>query len=790
MFVGLKQNVNNFHQFLTCSNAYGMSDVAEDQMKVIFTKNYSLKFTEINNINIKTIKGIFQFLCCKNNKSNLQTQESFIKTFDSWHLFPFTSTWMKLFVSLCSVANSDQLIEIYLLDKNTKDISYHQVVAELKQNQNLSVMLVSSNTLVGYRCNHHHLNNAPNINGSLETIVLRYCLINDDIANTLSSYLINSHDLKRLAITECTVKSDHDQLPLVLVLQVLRRNSTITYLNLGNTKISGPVAKELANVIKNNFNLQQLGLANCYLGPSAIVILQALKENSQLKALNLNSNNMTGQVAEDLVHFLQNNSNLQKLGLENNNLGLFAIVILQALKENSQLKALNLNSNNMTGQIAEDLAIVIKNNSGLEELYLYDNDLKSSATVILQALKENSRLKVLNLNSNNMTGQVAEDLANVIKNNSGLEELYLSNNNLGPSATVILQALKEKRKIKILYLHNNKITGQVAEDFVNFLKNNSNLQKLGLENNNLGLSATVILQALKENSQLKALNLNSNNMTGQVAEDLANVIKNNSGLEELYLSNNNLGPSATVILQALKEKRKIKILYLHNNKITGQVAEDLAHFIKNNFNLQELGLENNNLESSATVILQALKENSQLKVLNLNSNSMTGQVTEDLANVIKNNLGLEELYLNDNDLKSSATVILQALKENSQLEVLNLSRNNMTGQVAEDLANVIKNNSGLEELYLYDNDLKLSATVILQALKENSQLKVLHLNYSNMIGQVAEHLANIIKTNSKLEKLYLGNNNLGPSATVILQALKENSQLKLLNCDLICKNPT
>ena len=55
--------------------------------------------------------------------------------------------------------------------------------------------------------------------------------------------------------------------------------------------------------------------------------------------------------------------------------------------------------------------------------------------MILQALKENSQLKVLNLNSNNMTGQVAEDLAKVIKNNLYLEQLGLENNSLGPSAT-------------------------------------------------------------------------------------------------------------------------------------------------------------------------------------------------------------------------------------------------------------------------------------------------------------------------------------------------------------------
>ena len=47
---------------------------------------------------------------------------------------------------------------------------------------------------------------------------------------------------------------------------------------------------------------------------------------------------------------------------------------------------------------------------------------------------------MLYLDGNNMTGQAAEDLANVIKNNSNLETLGLENYNLGPTAIVILQA--------------------------------------------------------------------------------------------------------------------------------------------------------------------------------------------------------------------------------------------------------------------------------------------------------------------------------------------------------------
>ena len=83
-------------------------------------------------------------------------------------------------------------------------------------------------------------------------------------------------------------------------------------------------------------------------------------------------------------------------------------MILKALQGTSQLKTLNLSGNNMPEQVAEDLAIVIKNNPGLEELLLFDNDLKLDALIILQALQENSLLANLDLGNNNMSGQVVE----------------------------------------------------------------------------------------------------------------------------------------------------------------------------------------------------------------------------------------------------------------------------------------------------------------------------------------------------------------------------------------------
>ena len=180
----------------------------------------------------------------------------------------------------------------------------------------------------------------------------------------------------------------------------------------------------------------------------------------------------------------------------------------------------------MTGQTAEDLAAIITNNSGLEHFHLYNNDLKSFADVILKALQGISKLKTLNLSGNHMTEQVAEDLAIVIKNNPGLEHLHLSNNDLKSSAVVILKVLHENFKLKTLNLSGNHMTEQVAEDLAIVIKNNSGLEHLHLSNNDLKSSAVMILKALQGNSKLKTLNLSSNNMTGQVAEELAFVIKN------------------------------------------------------------------------------------------------------------------------------------------------------------------------------------------------------------------------------------------------------------------------
>ena len=106
MFVGLLQvRTHNSHQFVTYSHIYGTSDAAKDDTELILQNLYLLQFSKIQSI-------ILEEICCKNNEDNLQTDHDMIQTITVDSTFLLKVYSRNLFVSLCSVTNSDQLIEI------------------------------------------------------------------------------------------------------------------------------------------------------------------------------------------------------------------------------------------------------------------------------------------------------------------------------------------------------------------------------------------------------------------------------------------------------------------------------------------------------------------------------------------------------------------------------------------------------------------------------------------------------------------------------------------------------
>ena len=654
-------------------------------------------------------------------------------------------------------------------------------------------MIRNDNTLLGYRTSSHQLVEGLMLTNSLDVLLLKFCHITDDVVDQLKL-----EKLESLLISDCKWKGHSS---VTKILQMLKKTCTLRYLNLSSNKLSGEVAKYLADVICNNTSISTLYLANNNLKSMAGVVLHALNNVSSLKVLDLDNNNMTSEASVQLAGVIKNNSHLEELHLSNNDLQSSVTVVLHALQQHSKLKLLNLNENNLPDTVGKDIALVIKRNTSIQDLRLGFNNLKSSIIPILLALKESkSRLNVLNLNGIGMSEEVAILVADVFHDRCSPHELHLCSNNLHSSATVIIQALQHNCFLKLLNLNNNNIPEQAAQDLADVIKyNRCYLEDLRLSSNNLQSSVCLILEALKKEEEtrsnrchpmLKTLNLNNNNMSGKVTTLLCDVIKENYLLEELHLSNNNFHQSSAVFLQALKSLTRLKVLNLNGNKMSGKVAQDLAHVIENNcYYLQSLHLGFNSMRSSLSLVLQSLKTVSHLKILNLSGNYMTDSVAQKLAYVIKANVNLEVLRLSCNDfqdLKSSVWFILQALQGISNLKILDMSNNNLfcDGEIViKDLAGVINNNNCLEELRLSGNRLQLCSSdfVVLRALERICSLKQLNLNCNKISGGTGEHIAHVITNNTCIEELSLSHNYLCSSIVSILRSLSKVSHLRKLN---------
>ena len=149
---------------------------------------------------------------------------------------------------------------------------------------------------------------------------------------------------------------------------------------------------------------------------------------------------------------------------------------------------------------------------------------------------------------------------------------------------------------------------------------------------------------------------------------LASVILHNTGLQQLYIGNNNLREGTLEVTQALQHIMSLESINLGNNNMPKEASCELALAIKSNKHLERLWLQDNNLCSSALLILQALSNISTLKDLNLNNNQIGEGGGEVLASVIMNNTGLRKLYISSNNILNSAMKISEALQSITNIE--------------------------------------------------------------------------------------------------------------------------
>ena len=523
-----------------------------------------------------------------------------------------------------------------------------------------------------------------------------------------------------------------------------RRHQRITQLDLSHQQFGGTLSPHIGNLSFLRFiNLKN----NSFYG----VILPEIGRLLRLESLILNNNSFGGTIPANLSHC----SNLiQFIASRNNLVGNIPTELGNLLK----LEKLYIAHNNLTGQLPTFLG----NISTLQEIFSGDNNLHGRLLDTLGLLK---RLVNLGLSINNFSGLIPPSLYNI----SSLERLSIAVNQLSGSLPVTLGSTLPNLQLFTVAINN--LSGTLPES----LSNVSKLERFEVSMNHFSGKVSIDFQNAKN---LSWLNMEMNNLGSGGAGDLdfITTLTNCSRLQRLAIDDNQIGgllPNSITNLSTT-----LALLYLGRNQITGTIPSGITNLV----NLIGIGFEYNQLTGTIPDSLGKLKN---LQSVTLGGNALTGRIPTSVGNLSRLNLiGLElnllegrvpaefrkcqnlmAMYLNSNRLTGPVPKEIFSIVTLSVS--LDLSDNLLTGSFPSEVGNL----KTLVELNISGN--KFSGQIP-TALSSCSSLETLSLAKNHFYGSIPTSLSSL----RSIAKLDLSNNNLSGQIPVHLEKL---SFLKYLN---------
>ena len=300
---------------------------------------------------------------------------------------------------------------------------------------------------------------------------------------------------------------------------------------------------------------------------------------------------------------------------------------------------------NLGEEAADQIAKHLSHKTKLQELYLYNNNFKTTGMIkIAKGLQNISSLRVFSIGCNSIGKEAADDVATVLSHNPRLTEVYLYNNNFKTAGMIkIARALWGISSLTAFSVGENDIDEGAADDIALVLSCNTNLNQLHLHNNNFKTVGIIkIAKALQNISTLTIFSIGDNNINEEAADDIGSVLCHNLQLKELYLHNNNFKTKGIIkIAKCLKNTVTLIVLSFGDNKVGDEAADDIAAVLSHSTQLQELHLHNNNFQARGAIkITKALKNISTLVKYNISHNNIDGKAVSIVKNLMSWNIKL------------------------------------------------------------------------------------------------------------------------------------------------------
>jgi len=245
------------------------------------------------------------------------------------------------------------------------------------------------------------------------------------------------------------------------------------------------------------------------------------------------------------------------------------------------------------------------------------------------------------------------------------------------------------------------------------------------------------------------------------------------------------GNRADTRMITLFNSENVTDLHLDHRPIRLEAAGALSKTLPAHDETETLSLVNTGLDDASLKCIAEVLEKLSLKSLDLSRNNITGAGAQELAKGITSNLSLTELNLSDNKVDDAGVASLaQALAAKPAITTCNLNGNQITGSGVKSLSEHIGNNErSFSNLQLNNNKLgDDGASAVANLIKANSTITHVHLSGNGIGDSGVAALCSALGPDSLVVDLDLSDNNItSAGASSIEKLLKNNTTIIKLN---------
>jgi Ran GTPase-activating protein (RanGAP) involved in mRNA processing and transport len=248
---------------------------------------------------------------------------------------------------------------------------------------------------------------------------------------------------------------------------------------------------------------------------------------------------------------------------------------------------------------------------------------------------------------------------------------------------------------------------------------------------------------------------------------------------KLELNNNNINNKYMKYIIKQLEESNVRAINLSNNKIDTKGFIKLMLFLNKNNKIEELNISSNNMDAS---FMDKINFDIHIKKINLSYNNISDKGIIYMKDLFIN---LSEINISKTNLTKDGIATLSdfLISTNSNLEILDLSDNDISNEGASIIANIIRNNNKLKNINLFSDNIGVSGSIdIASALKENKTLKILNMECNPVQTEGIHSFTVALYSNNSLIELNLPERYIGNREyNMLKEVLEINKTIQMLD---------